>query len=107
MNLERVVNLDDIRIMAKRKLPRIIFDFIDGGVDGEEGLAWNALSYRKHSLLPRCCVDVEKRDQSVTLFGRRYASPFGVCPMGLGSLFRRGADLMIAEAAAKADVPYV
>jgi L-lactate dehydrogenase (cytochrome)/(S)-mandelate dehydrogenase len=107
MNIHSAVNLDDIRLAAKRRLPRIAFDFIDGGVDGEEGLANNAAAYRRYRLLPRYCVGIEKRDQSVTLFGRTYSSPFGISPMGIAGLFRRGADLMIAAAAAEANVPYV
>ncbi|MGF7160981.1 L-lactate dehydrogenase (cytochrome)/(S)-mandelate dehydrogenase [Rhodoligotrophos appendicifer] len=93
--------------MARSRLPRIAFDFVDGGVDGEEGLGWNAQVFRKYSLLPRYCMDVSKRDQSVTLFGHSYSSPFGICPMGILGLFRHGTDLMLAEAAAAANVPYV
>jgi len=52
-------------------------------------------------------VDVSKRDQSAVLFGRTYASPFGISPTGGAGLFRRGADLMLAEAAAEANIPYI
>jgi len=107
MKIEKAINLDDIRTMAKRRIPRIAFDFIDGGVDAEEGLLWNEQAFRRYSLIPRYCVGAPKRDQSVTLFGQTYSSPFGFCPMGLLGLFRQNADLMLAEAAATANVPYV
>jgi L-lactate dehydrogenase (cytochrome)/(S)-mandelate dehydrogenase len=107
MNINRAVNFEDIRKLAKRRLPRIMFDFIDGGVEDEECIARNRQAFRRHTLVPRYLVDVSTRDQSVTLFGRTYSSPFGIAPTGVGSLFRSGADLMLAEAAAAANIPFI
>ena len=58
-------------------------------------------------MLPRYLVDVSKRDQSQTIFGHKFNSPFGISPTGSAGLFRRGADLMLAEAARDANVPYI
>ena len=55
----------------------------------------------------RYLVDVSTRDQTTTLFGRDYASPFGISPTGLAALFRPGADLMLAGAAKAANLPFV
>lgn len=93
--------------MAKRRLPKIAFDFIEGGLEDERGLERNTSAFHKHQLLPRYRVDVSNRDQSATLFGRTYASPFGISPTGGASLFRDGADLMLAEAAVEANIPYI
>ncbi len=57
--------------------------------------------------MPRYLVDVSVRDQSTTLFGRTYSSPIGIAPTGLAGLFRHGADLMLAEAARDANVPFI
>ncbi len=107
MNLRDAINTDDVAALARRHLPRIAFDFIDGGVDGEEGLTQNREAFHRYRLLPRYLVDVEKRTQATTLFGRTYASPFGISPMSIAGFFRPGADLMIARAAAACDVPYI
>lgn len=107
MNIHNALNLDDIRELARRKLPRIAFDFIDGGVDDEHCLRRNREAFQRHRLLPRYLVDVSVRDQSTVLLGRRYASPFGISPTGLSGLFRPGADLMLARAAAQANVPFL
>ncbi len=107
MNVEKAVNIEDLHRMAKRRLPKIAFDFIEGGLEDERGLERNTSAFHKHQLLPRYLVDVSKRDQSATLFGHVYASPFGISPTGGAGLFRRGADLMLAEAAAKANIPYI
>jgi (S)-mandelate dehydrogenase len=107
MNTDKAVNIDDLRRMAKRHLPRICFDFIEGGLEDELGLARNESAFDKVALVPRYLVDVSKRDLSTTLFGRRYALPVGIAPTGIAGLFRRGADLMLAEAAVAADVPFI
>jgi (S)-mandelate dehydrogenase len=107
MNIERAINTEDIAGLARRYLPRIAYDFIAGGVDGEDGLVRNRDAFRRYRLVPRYLVDVEGRTQSATLFGRSYASPFGISPMSIAGFFRPGADLMIARAAAACDVPYI
>lgn len=107
MKIERAVNIEDLRRMAKRRLPKIAFDFIEGGVEDERCLARNEAGFARHRLLPHYLVDVSTRDQSATLFDRTYASPFGIAPTGLAALFRPGADLMLAEVAAAANIPFV
>lgn len=107
MNIDSALNLEDIRELARRKLPRIAFDFIDGGADDEYCLRRNREAFARFNLLPRCLVDVSQRSQSVTLLGRSYASPIGISPTGLAGLFRPGADLMLAQAAVDHDIPYL
>ena len=102
-----VVNIEDLRKLAKKRLPKIAYDFIEGGTDDEVGLVTNEQAFRKARIVPRYLVDVTVRDQSTTLFGRTYSSPIGIAPTGLAGLFRRGADLMLAEAARDANVPFI
>jgi (S)-mandelate dehydrogenase len=106
VTIDRAFNLEDVRKLAKKRLPRICFDFIEGGVDDEECLVRNREAFRRYALLPRYLVDVSKRDQSVALFGRSYSSPFGISPTGVAELFRPGADTMLAEAAVEANIPF-
>jgi (S)-mandelate dehydrogenase len=107
MNIQSVVNLEDMRVLARRKLPRIAFDFIEGGVDDELCLKRNREAFTRHRLVPRYLRDVSQRDQSVVLFGHSYASPIGISPTGLAGLFRPDADLMLAAAAREANVPFL
>jgi (S)-mandelate dehydrogenase len=107
MKLDRAVNIEDLHRMAKRRLPKIAFDFIEGGLEDERGLERNTAAFHKHLLLPRYLVDVSQRDQTAELFGHAFASPFGISPTGGAGLFRRGADLMLAAAAADANIPYI
>ena len=107
MRLDKPINIEDLHRMAKRRLPKVAFDFIEGGLEDERGLDRNTSAFHKHLLLPRYLVDVSKRDQSQTIFGQKFSSPFGISPTGGAGLFRRGADLMLAQAAADANIPYI
>jgi (S)-mandelate dehydrogenase len=107
MKVEQAVNIDDLRRMCRRRLPRIAFDYIEGSVEDERGMRTNEAGFLRYRLLPRYLVDVAQRDQSTTLFGKTYSSPFGFGPTGTMGLFRRGSELMLAEAARDANIPYV
>lgn len=107
MNMRSAINLEDMRQLARSKLPRIAFDFIDGGADDEMCLKRNREAFQTYRLLPRYLRDVSKRDQSVMLFGHTYASPIGISPTGLAGLWRPDADLMQAAAARDANVPFL
>jgi L-lactate dehydrogenase (cytochrome)/(S)-mandelate dehydrogenase len=105
--IDRAVNIADLHRLARRRLPRAVFDFVEGGVEDERGLARNESSYARYRLVPQYLVDVSRRDQSRNLFDRTYASPFGISPTGFAGLYRPGADLMLAEAAAGANLPFI
>src|SRR5256886_14888290 len=107
MRVENAINIEDLHRMAKRQLPKAAFDFIEGGLEDEHGRARKPAAFHKHHRLPRYLVDVSKRDQSATIFGQTFSSPFGISPTGSAGLFRRGADMMLAEAAREANIPYI
>jgi len=107
MRVSQAVNINDFQRLAKRRLPKIAYDYIAGGVDDELGMDTNRAAFRKYHLIPRYLVDVSNRDQSTTLFGTSYSSPFGFGPTGTMGLFRPGSELMLAQAAVEANIPYV
>ncbi len=106
MKIDDIINIEDLHRAAKRRMPKVAFDYFEGGAEDEIGLARNEQAFRAHRLLPRYLVDVSHVDQTTTIFGRTYASPFGIAPTGVGGLLRPGADLMVAQAAAEANIPY-
>lgn len=107
MDVSKAINVDDLRKLAKRRLPRIAFDFIEGGLEDEDGLSTNSRAFGACRLVPRYGIDTSQRDQSMTLFGRTYDGPLGIAPTGLAGLFRRGADEMLARTARAANVPFI
>ena len=100
-------NFDDLRRAAQRRLPKICFDFIEGGVDGEQGLDQNEQAFIRQRLVPKYMVNVTKRSMKTELFGRTYDLPVGIAPTGAIGMFRRGGDLMLARAAVKANIPFI
>jgi len=98
--------VSDLRPRAKRRLPHFVFDYLDGGAGSEAGVRRNEQAFTDLLLNPRALVNVETRDLSTRLFGRTWAAPFGVAPVGLGNLIWPGADEAIARAAVATNVPY-
>lgn len=98
--------VSDLRARAERRLPKFVFDYLDGGAGSEAGLRRNEQAFNDLLLKPRALVNVETRDLSTTLFGRTWAAPFGIAPVGLSNLIWPGADAAIAQAAAAANLPY-
>lgn len=107
MRAADALSVADLEQLAKRRLPRLLFDLIESGVEDEHGVARNRDAFAVHQLWPRYLIDVSCRDQRTTLFGRTWASPFGISPTGIAGIFRRDAELMLAEAAREEGVPFI
>lgn len=105
--LRNVLSLNDFESAASRYLPRSIFAYVSTGSEAENTLRDNREAYRDYQLLPRVLVGVDKRSQETTLFGKTYASPFGVAPMGMESLVGYRGDLAIAAACAANNIPFI
>lgn len=101
------INIEDLRQLARRRIARIVFDYIDGGVEDEAGLLRNREAFSRWRLVPHYLQDISRRQQTASLFGRDYASPFGIAPTGLAAFVHPGADLLLAQAAAEANVPFI
>ena len=107
MSLKRILSLHDFDSAARRRLPWAVYGFVSGGAEDARSLRANRRSFEEIALRPRVLVDVSKRSQSTTLFGRRYASPIGIAPMGAAALCRVEADLVLARAACAEEVPFI
>lgn len=103
----RCLNISDLQVQAKRHLPRVIYDYLEGGADDEACLQHNQARLHAHRLRPRYLVDISARSQQVTVFGQTYASPMGIGPMGMLGMVRDDGDLVLAEAAYAAQMPFV
>jgi isopentenyl diphosphate isomerase/L-lactate dehydrogenase-like FMN-dependent dehydrogenase len=96
---------EDARRLAKKRLPRMIFDYIDGAAGTEHGEQLNRNAIRDIRLQPRILNNVEKRSIKIDLFGEKAGLPFGISPMGMCNLARHDADTLLAQFAAKHKVP--
>ena len=103
----RFPTVESLRRRAQRRVPRFAFDFVDGGANDEECARRNESALSAVELLPRYCIDTKSVSTEVELFGRRYAAPFGVAPMGSGGLMWPGAEEYLAREAQARNVPYI
>jgi len=95
----------DARRIARRRLPWMVFDYIDGAAGQETGATRNRAAFDAHLFRPRILRDVSQRSLSVPLFDRQTGAPFGISPMGMCNLSAPGADMMLARLAAREKVP--
>ncbi|MBT3140471.1 alpha-hydroxy-acid oxidizing protein [Phaeobacter gallaeciensis] len=96
----------DARRLARKRLPWMVFDYIDGSAGEEHGAALNRKAIQDIRLSPRVLRNVSDRDLSVTLFNTPMQRPFGISPMGMCNLSAPGADLMLAQIAREFQVPH-
>ena len=102
----RAYSIEDLRRISKRRLPRALFEFFDGGAEDELTLRDNVEAFRRIRLAPHVLVDVSRVDPGATLVGGPARLPLAIAPTGAIGFGRPGADIAIARAAAAAGVPY-
>ena len=97
---------EDARRLAKRRLPWMVFDYIDGAAGAETGAARHRAALDAIPLRPRVFCDVSKRSLATSIFEAPAERPFGIAPMGMCNLSAPGADLMLARLAANYKIPH-
>lgn len=102
--LEDILCLDDFEAKARRKLPRPIFGYIAGAAEENTSLQDNRTVFKDYRFITQVLTDVSRRDQKVELFGKTYASPFGIAPMGLNALSTYRGDVVLARTAQAANI---
>jgi isopentenyl diphosphate isomerase/L-lactate dehydrogenase-like FMN-dependent dehydrogenase len=105
-DVSRAVNIEDLRLLARKRLPRAIFDFFDGGAEDEVTLRGNRAAFERVRLLPKVLVDVAEIDTKVVLFEKQMNLPLAIGPTGGIGAGRPGADLMLARAAKAYGIPF-
>lgn len=102
-----LLNVDDYQRMARKKLPRFVRDYVDGGAERELALSRNREALNGVVLSPRVLRDTSAVNTSVEIFGKRWSHPFAVAPTGLNGLVRPQGDVLIAKAAKAFGVPFM
>lgn len=100
-----LATFEDFRRAARRRLPKVLFDYVDGGSYAERTLAANVADFAKVELRQRVLRDVSKLETGVDLFGTRYSMPVALAPLGMAGLYARRGEVQAARAAQKASVP--
>jgi L-lactate dehydrogenase (cytochrome) len=103
----RALSLCDFEDAARRRLPRALFGYVSGGVETDLSLRFNAAAFDRWAFRPRVLTDISERDASTEIFGKRYAAPFGIAPMGGIALGWTDGDNALAKAGATANIPFI
>jgi isopentenyl diphosphate isomerase/L-lactate dehydrogenase-like FMN-dependent dehydrogenase len=105
--LLEAASIADLRRLARGRVPRAAFDFLDGGAEDEITLVRNERDLQDIALIPRYLCDVANRDLSTSILGRAASLPLIVAPTGLAALAWPRADIAIARAAARHGIPFI
>jgi len=98
--LKRYLALDDFEPAARQRLPKFLYGYISGGAETDAAVRDNRRAFDEYGFVPRVLNDVSGRNQTTTLFGTTYASPFGIPPMGSSALCAYRGDIVLTPAAA-------
>ncbi len=105
--LQDILDLDDFERAARPKLPHAVYGYVAHGAETETTLRANRAVFDSWRLVPRVLVGVNERRQNIQLFGRQYAAPFGIAPMGGSALVAYQGHTVMAKAAADARIPFI
>lgn len=103
----RVVSVEDLRPAARRRLPKVVFDYLDGGAEGEVTLRENRRAFEEVTLRPRQAVVVPQCDLRTSVLGFELALPFLLAPVGYSRLMHPGGEVAAARAAGAAGTAYI
>jgi (S)-mandelate dehydrogenase len=104
--LVRARNIADLRRLAQRRLPRAVFDFIDGGSEDEVTLRENQDAFRRLRFAPKTLVDVSSVNTRIDLLGQASSLPIIIGPTGASGFVWPNGDLALARTAARAGIPF-
>lgn len=105
-DLSRAACIDDLRALARRRIPRFAFDLVDGGAENERNLRRNVEAFEAVELTPRYMRDVSAINLSASMFGQDFDAPFGMAPIGMLNAFWPDADLTLARLCKARNIPY-
>lgn len=105
--VRRAVNIADLRRLAERRLPAVVFNYIDGGAEDEITMRDNDRAFQEVRFRPRQCVAVPECDLRTTVLGTTFALPFLLAPIGFSRMFYPRAEALAASAASAAGTGYV
>lgn len=104
--MQSPASVSDFRTLAERRLPKVLFDYVDGGAFEEETLAANVADLKRIGLKQKVLRDVSQIDTSTTVFGSKLSVPLILAPVGFGGMMARRAEVQAARAAERAGIVF-
>lgn len=107
ISLSRYLSLKDFEPAARRLLPKPLYAYVCGAVEDEVSFTANLRSFHRYGFIPNALVDVSTVSTQCSLFGEQYSAPVGIAPMGIAAMTSYRGDIILAKAAARAQVPNI
>lgn len=105
--LSQALNIEDLRTLARRKVPSFAFSYVESGAEDHVTLEHNREVFKGLRLIPRQLRDVSEIDTSTRFFNRPVSLPFAICPTGYNGMLNRHGDLKLAKAARNFGIPFI
>ncbi len=107
MQIEKALTISDLKKMAKRRVPKMFFDYADSGALSEQTYRENESDFAKIYLRQKIARKLSNRSLKTTIIGQEYSMPLGLAPVGMTGMQRANGEILAAKAALKANIPYV
>jgi L-lactate dehydrogenase (cytochrome) len=105
--MKNIACIEDLRALARRKVPKAFFEYADGGSYNEETLRANRAALEPIKLRQRVMVDVSERSLATTIIGQKVSAPFALAPIGLCGMQYGNGEILSAQAAEEAELPFI
>jgi (S)-mandelate dehydrogenase len=102
--LKDAITIDDLKVLARRRLPRVLWDYLEGAAEEEHTMRANRLAFDRYAFVPRAATGAGKPALGIELYGHKLAAPFLVGPTGLNGIFQPNGDLHLARACEDAGI---
>ena len=107
LSSSRVVNIADLRRIAERRVPKVVFDYLDGGADGEITLRENCRAFEQITFRPKQAIRIEQLDLGSSVLGNAISFPLMLAPIGYSRMMHPGGEVAAARAAGEAGTGYI
>ncbi|MFW5771184.1 MAG: alpha-hydroxy acid oxidase [Spirochaetota bacterium] len=105
-NVNRCNSIEELHRLAKKSIPGVIYDYIEGGAEDEITMARNRASFLDYEFVPRVLKNVKNIDLTTTMLGKKYTMPLFLAPTGMSRLFHYKGETAVTHAAKNAGIPY-
>ncbi len=105
--MKKILEINDLKILAKKKLPKMFYDYVDSGSYTESTYIENERDFNKIKLRQRVGKDISSSNLSKKFLGKEYQLPFGFSPCGMGGMLYPDGEILVAQACEKEGIPYI
>ena len=105
--MNKILEINDLKRLAKKKLPKMFYDYIDTGSYAGITYESNEEDFKKIKLKQRVGINIKNRDLSTYILGKKYALPLGLAPAGMGGMMDPNGEILVAQACSNMNIPYI